>query len=189
LVLALVTGMDPQGKPIVRVLSGVEAQALLTRNRVGRIAFSQLDRVDIEPIHYIYDAPWIFGRTSAGAKLLTLSHNAWCAFETDEVHSLWDWESVVVKGPFSPQNSPHATWDYDRAVAGLRRLLPAAFTVDDPTPKRNIVFAVHASEMCTRARSQGVARSRTAFSKVTSSRVSCSCRVPHTAATIRPVPT
>ncbi|MDQ6887645.1 MAG: pyridoxamine 5'-phosphate oxidase family protein [Gemmatimonadota bacterium] len=139
--------MTIHGKPIIRALRGDEAQALLARNQVGRIAFSLHDRVDVEPIHYVYDAPWIFGRTSAGAKLLTLSHHQWCAFETDEVRGLFDWTSVVVKGPFSPRGSPSATWDYDRAVAALRRLLPSAFTDDDPTPSRDIVFGVHAAEI------------------------------------------
>ena len=146
-VLALRPGVSIQGKPIFRALRGDEAQALLVRNRVGRIAFSQQDRVDIEPLHYVYDAPWIFGRTSAGAKLLTLAHNQWCAFETDDVHGMFDWESVVVKGPFSPRNSPAAAWNYDRAVAALRRLLPSTLTDNDPTPHRDIVFGVHASEI------------------------------------------
>jgi nitroimidazol reductase NimA-like FMN-containing flavoprotein (pyridoxamine 5'-phosphate oxidase superfamily) len=134
-------------KPIIRALRGDEAQSLLTRNRVGRIAFSHHDRVDIEPIHYVYDAPWIFGRTSAGAKLLTLAHNSWCAFETDEEHGMFDWESVVVKGPFSPHNSNSAAWDYVRALAALRRLLPSTLTDDDPTPHRDVVFGLHASEI------------------------------------------
>ncbi|MDB4869365.1 MAG: Pyridoxamine 5-phosphate oxidase-related protein, partial [Gemmatimonadales bacterium] len=72
-------------KPTIRALRGDESQALLTRNRVGRIAYSFHDRVDIEPVHYVYETPWIFGRTSAGTKLLALAHNQWCAFETDEV--------------------------------------------------------------------------------------------------------
>jgi nitroimidazol reductase NimA-like FMN-containing flavoprotein (pyridoxamine 5'-phosphate oxidase superfamily) len=134
-------------RPIVRPLTGEESQALLLRNQVGRIAFSIHDRVDVEPIHYVYDAPWIFGRTSAGAKLLTLAHNQWCAFETDEVRGLFDWDSVVVKGPFSPRGSQYATWDYDRALAALRRLLPSTLTDADPTPHRDIVFGVHASEI------------------------------------------
>ena len=93
--------MTVHTKPVIRALKSDEAQALLARNSVGRIAFSHRDRVDIEPIHYVYAAPWIYGRTSQGAKLLTLAHNQWCAFETDEVHGMFDWESVVVKGPFS----------------------------------------------------------------------------------------
>jgi nitroimidazol reductase NimA-like FMN-containing flavoprotein (pyridoxamine 5'-phosphate oxidase superfamily) len=139
--------MTTQVKPIIRVSRGDEAEALLVRNHVGRIAYSFHDRVDIEPIHYVYEAPWIFGRTSDGAKLLTLAHNQWCAFETDEVRGPFDWESVVVKGPFSPRKSRFATWNYDQAVAALRRMLPSTLTDDDPTPHRNIVFGVHASEI------------------------------------------
>jgi hypothetical protein len=139
--------MTIKSKPLIRVLRGDEAQALLARNHVGRIAYSEHDRVDVEPIHYVYDAPWIFGRTSSGAKLLTLSHNQWCAFETDEVHGLFDWESVVVRGPFTPRNSPFASWDYNLAVAALRRLIPGTFTDDDPTPHRDIVFGLHATEI------------------------------------------
>lgn len=133
--------------PVIRSLSGDETQSLLVRNNVGRIAFAFKDRVDIEPVHFVYAAPWIFGRTSPGAKLLTLAHNQWCAFETDEVRGLCDWESVVVKGPFSPQNSPMASWNYSAALAALRSLQPSTFTVDDPTPYRDVVFAIHASEI------------------------------------------
>jgi nitroimidazol reductase NimA-like FMN-containing flavoprotein (pyridoxamine 5'-phosphate oxidase superfamily) len=139
--------MMNQTIPIAGVLKGVDAQALLTRSHTGRIAYSFNDRVDVEPVHYVYEAPWIFGRTSAGAKILTLAHNQWCAFEVDEVRGLFDWESVVVKGPFSAVGSPQATWDRDTAVAALRRLIPATFTEADPTPHRDILFAIHASEI------------------------------------------
>ena len=134
-------------RPIVRSLTGAESQALLARNHIGRIAFSIHDRVDVEPIHYVYDAPWIFGRTSSGAKILTFQHNQWCAFETDDVRGFFDWESVVAKGPFSPHGSPYATWDYDRALAALRVLIPDTLTDADPTPHRDIVFGIHASEI------------------------------------------
>jgi hypothetical protein len=134
-------------KPIIRSLSAEECAALLVRNRVGRIAYSQSGQVDIEPIHYVYDAPWIFGRTSAGAKLLAQDLNFGCAFETDDVRGMFDWESVVVKGQFSASNSPLVTWDYQRALAGLRRLVPSAFADSDPAPHRDIVFAVLAAEI------------------------------------------
>jgi nitroimidazol reductase NimA-like FMN-containing flavoprotein (pyridoxamine 5'-phosphate oxidase superfamily) len=139
--------MSTHEMPVIRSLRGDESQALLIRNNVGRIAYAFHDRVDIEPIHFVYEAPWIFGRTSAGAKLLTLAHNQWCAFETDEVRGLFDWKSVVVKGPFSPQNSPTASWDYGRALTALRSLSPTAFMVGDPTPHRDVVFGIHATEI------------------------------------------
>jgi nitroimidazol reductase NimA-like FMN-containing flavoprotein (pyridoxamine 5'-phosphate oxidase superfamily) len=144
----MTTHLAPPGnRPIVRRLTADEAESLLARNHVGRIAYSRNDRVDVEPIHYVYDAPWLFGRTGRGAKLLTLSLNSWCAFEVDEVRGLFDWESVVVKGPFSAKDGPFAEWDYSRALAALRTLVPDALTDHDPTPQRNIVFGVQASEI------------------------------------------
>jgi nitroimidazol reductase NimA-like FMN-containing flavoprotein (pyridoxamine 5'-phosphate oxidase superfamily) len=141
-------------EPKVRVLTRNEAEALLSRNQVGRIAFAQHDRVDIEPISYVYDAPWIFGRTAVGAKLVTLAHNRWCAFETDEVRGLLDWQSVVVKGPFEAFNSSIDTSDrYERAVAAIRTMTPDAFGAGDPTPQRTVVFGIHASEIEGRASS------------------------------------
>ncbi len=149
--------MSPPAKPVVRALRADESRALLARNHVGRIAFSLHDRVDVEPIHYVFSDPWIFGRTSQGAKLLSLAHNQWCAFETDEVHGLFDWSSVVVKGQFTPRGSPYARWDYDRALAALRRLLPRTLTDEDPTPHRDIIFGIHASEISGRTSTSSAA--------------------------------
>lgn len=41
--------MTTQVKPIIRALMAGEAQALLARNQVDRIAFSLHHRVDVEP--------------------------------------------------------------------------------------------------------------------------------------------
>ena len=158
--------MTRPGKPIVRVFDDREAHALLARNRVGRLAYADQGRIEIEPIHYVHDLSWIFGRTSPGAKLLTLAPGSWCAFETDEVRGMWDWESVVVKGPFTLKDSPGAGWDHDRAVAALRDLLPTALTVYDPTPHRDTVFAIHLSEISGReCRSNGVSEGQAVASR------------------------
>jgi nitroimidazol reductase NimA-like FMN-containing flavoprotein (pyridoxamine 5'-phosphate oxidase superfamily) len=139
--------MTSHVRPIVRALDDDESRALLTRNRVGRIAWCQDGRVDVEPIHFVHVHPWIFARTRASARVLTLPAESWCAFEVDAVAGMWDWSSVVVKGPLSVAGSAGATWDHDVAVAALRRLLPVALTVYDPTPARDVVFAIHVSEI------------------------------------------
>jgi nitroimidazol reductase NimA-like FMN-containing flavoprotein (pyridoxamine 5'-phosphate oxidase superfamily) len=137
---------------MIRDLQPAECVALLGRNWIGRIAYSYQDRVSIEPIHYVFDDPWIFGRTSAGSKLLTLAHNRWCAFEVDEINGLFDWVSIVVKGQFSTSQPPFfAGWDEQRAITALRKLVPAAFTDADPTPHRDIVFGIHAAEITGRS--------------------------------------
>lgn len=146
--------MTTSGQPVARELNAEESAALLARNTVGRIAFCWENRVDIEPIHYVYDAPWIFGRTRVGAKLLALAHNQWCAFETDEVTGRFDWASVVVKGTFMALNSAiDKSEKYERAVNALRKVHPEIFTENDPMPDRTVVFGIHANEISARAMS------------------------------------
>ena len=75
-----------------------EAVDLLTRNHVGRLAFSFHDRVDIEPISYVFSGDWVYARTAPGTKLAIVQHHPWVAFEVDEIRSRVDWRSVVVHG-------------------------------------------------------------------------------------------
>jgi hypothetical protein len=134
--------------PVFKTLDEAENRALLARHRVGRLAYSLHDRVDIEPVHYVYDDAWLFGRTSVGTKLAALAHHPWCAFEIDEVHGLFDWTSVVVKGSFhllDPESGSPDT--YRRARSVLSRLVPEIFTADDPLPHRAILFGIYAQEI------------------------------------------
>jgi len=137
-----------------RVLARTECEAILARNHVGRVAFSFHDRVDIQPIHYVYEAGWLFCRTSPGSKLETLEHNRWLAFEVDEVQGPFDWRSVVVHGTFhriDPDGSERDRAATARAVHLLRQIAPDAFTGDDPAPFRSVIFRVSIGEMTGRA--------------------------------------
>ena len=138
--------------PDFRDLSEAEARAVLARHHVGRIAYSFRDRVDIEPIHYVSDGDWIYGRTSVGTKLATLAHHPWCAFGVDEVRDSFDWESAVVRGAFyllDPETgSPDA---FARALALLRELVPGTLTASDPAPHRLVLFGIHISEITGRS--------------------------------------
>jgi nitroimidazol reductase NimA-like FMN-containing flavoprotein (pyridoxamine 5'-phosphate oxidase superfamily) len=138
--------------PIIRELTADESRALLGRHAVGRIAFSLNDRVDIQPIHYVFEQEWLYGRTSHGSKFATLARHSWCAFEVDEVRDLFDWDSVVVKGEvelLDPElGSPDA---YTRGLELMRSLMSEALTASDPAPHRSILFRVHIKEMTGRA--------------------------------------
>lgn len=141
-------------RPAFRELDPFECAAMMALHHVGRLAFSFHDRVDIEPIHYVWSDGWIYGRTGDGTKLRALAHNRWVAFEIDEVSALFDWRSVVVKGSLyvlSPADDGPLHGEWDHAVTLLRRILPAAFTDDDPTPDRAVVFRIHADKVTGRA--------------------------------------
>ncbi len=137
-------------------LSHEAAVALLERNRFGRLAFTLHDRVDIEPISYVYHDGWLYARTSPGAKLTTVLHHPWVAFEVDEIHDGWNWKSVVARGTiyFLDADAAGAPRDaYDSALRLIRSADPDALTGDDPVPHRAVLFRIHADEITGRAAS------------------------------------
>jgi len=142
--------MAPTTHPTFGDLDRAASEALLRRNHLGRIAFTFHDRVDIEPIYYVFDSGWLYGRTSAGTKLTTIHHHPWVAFEIDEVESAVEWRSVVVHGAvylLSPSGGDREREAYQIAVEHLRDFYPDALTAADAAPFRNVVFRIHADEI------------------------------------------
>jgi uncharacterized protein len=129
-----------------------ESRALLARNHVGRLAYTFHDRVDMEPISYAFADGWLYGRTSAGAKLTTIRHHQWVVFETDEVAGRYDWKSVVVHGALYvvEDHEPHRE-AYRTLLAAIRSVEPQALTADDPTPQRTVIVRVHIDDIIGRA--------------------------------------
>lgn len=144
--------MQTKSRLIFADLSHTFAYAMLKRLHVGRIAYSLHDRVDIQPVNYVFDDGWIVGRTQVGSKLSTLTHNPWCAFEVDDVRGLFDWDSVVARGSFHILDPEEGSVDrYRRALTVLRELIPGTMSADDPAPERSILFGVHVDEMTGRS--------------------------------------
>lgn len=140
-------------RPIFSELSRDDAIALLERHHVGRLAFTFHDRVDIEPISYVYAAGWLYARTSPGTKLTTVKHHPWVAFEIDEVRGRFDWLSVVVRGTIYFLDPERNRADYDAAVAVLRSVDADALSDADATPHRQALFRIHTDEITGRAAS------------------------------------
>lgn len=146
--------VSTRSAPRIRDLSRAECDAILARNHVGRIAYAHGNRVDIEPIHYVFHEGWLYGRTSHGAKLEATGYTWWpVAFEVDEVEELFRWRSVVVHGGFYtiPEDGVeggHEEWE--RAVERMRTLIPETFTPDDPVAFRRVLFRVAVQEVAGR---------------------------------------
>ena len=139
-----------KGDVVFRDMSRDEIEAMLLRNKVGRLAFSFHDRVDIQPIHYVYERGWLYGRTSEGEKIASLTHNQWVAFEVDEVNDVFDWRSIVVHGSFwilHPRGSPRAEEVWAKAAALVTRIVPGALTEHDPVAFRQTLFRIAVSDV------------------------------------------
>ena len=143
-------------RPTFTDLPHDEAVALLERNHVGRLAFTFHDRVDIEPISYVFSDGWVYARTSPGTKLATIRHHPWVAFEVDEVRGRFDWRSVVARGTiYFLEAEGVERRAYESALAVLRSFDSEAMTDADATPHRQILFRIHADEIIGRRASSG----------------------------------
>lgn len=141
---------DPTTAVGFREMEREEIEAMLLRNKVGRVAFSFHDRVDIQPIHYVYERGWLYGRTSEGEKLSTLKHNQWVAFEVDEIADTFDWRSIVIHGSFwviRPRGSPRAEELWTKAAELVAKLVPGALTESDPVAFRQTLFRIAVSDV------------------------------------------
>lgn len=136
--------------PVFRELTTEECEALLAVHHVGRIAFSFKDRPDVEPIHFVFENGWIYGRTAEGSKLTTIGHHPYVAFEVDEVHGVFDWRSVVAHGTvyvLEPGPGETNAAEYKRALTLLRRFEPRTLKSGDPVPFRRVMFGIHVDEL------------------------------------------
>jgi uncharacterized protein len=132
--------------PRFRSLERPEIDEILARNNVGRIAFATENQVDILPVHYVFSDNWIYGRTTPGGRLDRVGEH-WrpVAFEVDEIASLFDWRSVVVKGGLYIVRKEGPAWEREVWLTGvglLRKLIPDALRDDDPVPDRTTLFRI-----------------------------------------------
>ncbi len=139
-------------------LSREEALAMLARHHFGRLAFAFHDRVDIEPISYTYEDEWLYARTSPGAKLTTVHHQPWVAFEVDEIENVLSWKSVVAHGALyilDPARGPSDRGEYESALKVLRSADPHVLASSDPVPHRDVLIRIHVDEVTGRQASPG----------------------------------
>jgi nitroimidazol reductase NimA-like FMN-containing flavoprotein (pyridoxamine 5'-phosphate oxidase superfamily) len=140
--------------PQFRELDMAEIESILGRNNVGRLAYCHRGWADIEPIHYVYADGSVWGRTAPGMKLASIAENYHVAFEVDEIESLFQWRSVVLRGVFyrlSPTGSAETAEAWERAVELVRSLVPETLTAEDPVPFRWVFFRIGIEEIRGRA--------------------------------------
>lgn len=144
---------DKDEIPDFRTLDPSEIATILSRNHVGRIGYVRDDRMEIQPVHYVYSDGWIYGRTSYGAKYKALGETAYqwwpVLFEVDEVEGLFSWRSIVIHGGFyvlTDDRTPAEQEIWAKALDLLRSLVPATLRNHDPVPFRTILFRIAVQE-------------------------------------------
>ena len=144
---------ESEGLAHIRELDQAEIAAVLRRNHVGRIGYTRGGKVDIQPVHYVYEEGWIYGRTSYGSKYENIAKTAYqwwpVVFQVDEVEDLYRWRSVLVHGGFyilsrDPSREERESWAH--ALEQVRKLDPAALGASDAVPFRTVLFRIAVQE-------------------------------------------
>ena len=148
-----------------RPLDRAQAEAVLARNRVGRIAYSLRGRLDVEPVLYALAEGWLWARTSYGRAWAALgegdAHGSPVVFEVDEVEDGFLWRSVVVRGTLHPVEHPAdggdpAVWVH--AVERVRAADPRG-AAQSPSSIRTSLVRIEVKEAVGREADPGVAGS------------------------------
>ncbi len=130
----------------VEELDDAGMDALLQRQRIGRLAYTDGRRVEIRPLGYVREGEWIFGRMEAGGKVEALRHLPWVAFQVDDIGSPWAWESVLLHGPlhFLPEGEggPEGARVRTHALRALEKGIPGFGTAADPGGHRTLLFGI-----------------------------------------------
>lgn len=146
------------GAPQFFILSREECAEVLGRNHVGRLAYREGERVQIQPVGYVAHDDWLFLRSAYGAKLEAITSDPFVAFEVDEVDGPFDWRSVVVHGTIylrPTDGSPIEQREAQRAIEAFRSIMPDALTDKDPVPERHILYGLHIHEVTGRMAQSG----------------------------------
>jgi nitroimidazol reductase NimA-like FMN-containing flavoprotein (pyridoxamine 5'-phosphate oxidase superfamily) len=154
---------ESEGLAHIRELDQAEIAAVLRRNHVGRIGYTRRGKIDIQPVLYVFEEGWIYGRTSYGTKYENIAQTAYqwwpVVFQVDEVEDLFRWRSVLVHGGFyvlSRDASREERESWAHALEQVRTLDPAALGDNDAVPFRTVLFRIAVQEATGRESTQPV---------------------------------
>jgi uncharacterized protein len=81
-------------------LTDTEIDALLRRQRIGRIGSTSVGHVEITPIVYGYDGESVYGHSRYGRKVQYMRGNEEVCFEVEEIVDPTSWRVVVLWGHY-----------------------------------------------------------------------------------------
>ncbi len=91
---------------VIGILSPSEIEAVLSQNRVGRLAMCAGAFPYVVPVSYVYDGRVVYGYSGPGQKIEMMRSQPKVALLVDDIQSHGQWESVLVEGTFEEVTDP-----------------------------------------------------------------------------------
>lgn len=105
----------------VQEMTDREIEVLLEKAGYAHFACSENDRPYIVPIHYVYNAPFVYFYTTDGKKTRIIKENPNVCLQVEEVIDRENWRSVVLNGTAEEITDPQERED---VVNSLRKTNP-----------------------------------------------------------------
>jgi uncharacterized protein len=86
-------------------LTDNQCRHILICNHVGRIGFTDDDRVSIIPVTYVSDGDNIYSHALEGSKISAMRKHQEVCFQIDNIDNLANWRSIIVWGKFEEVRS------------------------------------------------------------------------------------
>ncbi|MFN3405332.1 MAG: pyridoxamine 5'-phosphate oxidase family protein [Cytophagaceae bacterium] len=87
---------------MIKTLTTPDIEEVLSSEYIGRIGFSDKDRMFILPVTYCYDKESlsILGHSCKGTKIDIMRNNPEVCFQVDNIRDFSDWKSVLAWGVY-----------------------------------------------------------------------------------------
>jgi nitroimidazol reductase NimA-like FMN-containing flavoprotein (pyridoxamine 5'-phosphate oxidase superfamily) len=112
-------------------LNETQIEALLERNVLGRLGYSDGETVYVIPINYVYHNNYILAHSTEGTKVNMMRSRPQVCFEVDEIENLVNWQSVIVWGHFEEVDDELEKQKHMEMMVG--KMLKMKI-IDQPTP-------------------------------------------------------
>lgn len=111
-------------------------EQLLKRQLLGRIGCHADGMTYVVPVHYAYDAPYIYANSAVGVKINIMRKNPQVCFEVDDIQNFFNWQSVICQGTFQEITDIHES---EQAVQKIiDRIEPYLLKSDEAHPAHGI---------------------------------------------------
>ena len=142
---------------MVGILTKDQIDQVLRTHLVGRIGYSDGNKIYVIPVSYAFDGKYIYAHSREGTKIKLMRKKKQVCFEVDAIENMGNWQCVIVHGEYE-ELKPGAT--FDKAVKLLNDRFVPYITSESSKPshglprgpervekqKQSIVFRIAVSE-------------------------------------------
>lgn len=116
-------------------------EEMLKTQLLGRIGCHADGVTYIVPVHYAYEAPYLYANSAKGMKIDIMRKNPQVCFEIDKIENFFNWQSVICWGTFEEITE---VYEMEQALQKIvNRIEPYLQKAEDAHPAHGIADSAY----------------------------------------------